>query len=120
MNEGYFVIADELDAKLHPKLLRYIIELFKDQKINKKGAQLILTSHDMVNMDSSVFRRDEIWFCSLGSDNSSNLYSLVSFVTPNGCKVRKDASYSKQYQEGLYGAAPYITKGFDWMVSDEQ
>ena len=120
LNEGYFVIADELDAKLHPKLLRYIIELFKDQKINKKGAQLILTSHDMVNMDSSVFRRDEIWFCSLGSDNSSNLYSLVSFVTPNGCKVRKDASYSKQYLEGLYGADPYITKGFGWMVSDEQ
>ena len=120
LNEGFFVIADELDAKLHPKLLRYIIELFKDRKINKKGAQLILTSHDMVNMDSSVFRRDEIWFCSLGNDNSSNLYSLVSFVAPNGCKVRKDASYSKQYLEGLYGADPYITKGFDWVVSDEQ
>ena len=66
LQEGRLVIIDELDAKLHPKLLRYIIELFKDRKINKKGAQLILTSHDMVNMDSSVFRRDEIWFCSLG------------------------------------------------------
>ena len=120
LNKGFFVIADELDAKLHPKLLRYIVELFKDREINKNGAQLVLTSHDMVNMDSSVFRRDEIWFCSLGNDNSSNLYSLVSFVTPNGCKVRKDASYSKQYLEGLYGADPYITKGFDWMVGDEQ
>ncbi len=120
LHEGFFVVADELDAKLHPKLLRYIIELYKDKEINKKGAQLILTSHDMVNMDSSVFRRDEIWFCTLGCDNSSNLYSLVSFVTPNGCKVRKDASYSKQYLEGLYGADPYITKGFDWMVGNEQ
>ena len=117
---GLLVLADELDAKLHPKLLRYLIELYKDPSINKNGSQLILTSHDMVNMDSEVFRRDEIWFCSLRLDNSSNLYSLVSFIGENGHKVRKDESYCKRYLEGLYGADPYIKKGLEWGGSNEQ
>lgn len=41
------VIIDELDAKLHPKLLKYVISLFKNKEINQYGAQLLFTSHDM-------------------------------------------------------------------------
>ena len=36
LQEGRLVIIDELDAKLHPKLLRYVISLFKNTNINKK------------------------------------------------------------------------------------
>ena len=39
LQEGRLVIIDELDAKLHPKLLRYVISLFKNRNVNKKGAQ---------------------------------------------------------------------------------
>ena len=38
---GGTVMVDELDAKLHPKLLRYVILLFKDPEVSKNGAQLI-------------------------------------------------------------------------------
>lgn len=114
LEEGRLLLADELDAKLHPKILRFLIELFKDKTINKKGAQLIMTSHDMVNMTHDVFRRDEIWFCAQGRDRSSTLYSLVSFVEENGKKVRMDAKFSKRYLEGYYGADPYIEKGLCW------
>lgn len=62
LNEGRLLIVDELDAKLHPKLLRYIISIFKDKNINKYGAQLVFTSHDIITMRSTVYRRDEIWF----------------------------------------------------------
>ena len=55
------MIIDELDAKLHPKLLRYVISLFKNMNVNKKGAQLLFTSHDLSTMKNTVFRRDEIW-----------------------------------------------------------
>ena len=41
LREGRLVIIDELDAKLHPKLLRYVIAMFKNPKINQNGAQLI-------------------------------------------------------------------------------
>ena len=50
LREGRMVIIDELDAKLHPKLLRYVISLFKNKEINKYGAQLLFTSHDMYTL----------------------------------------------------------------------
>ena len=38
LERGGTVVVDELDAKLHPKLLRYVILLFKDPEVNKHGA----------------------------------------------------------------------------------
>ena len=114
LREGNLMIADELDAKLHPKLLRYIIELFTDPKSNKKGAQLLLTSHDISTMIPEVFRRDEIWFCALNPENASKLYSLIAFRKENGQPPRKDEVYGKQYLEGRYGADPYIRRILDW------
>ncbi len=111
---GSPVIADELDAKLHPKLLRHIIELFTNPATNKHSAQLLFTSHDMTTMTSQVFRRDEVWFCAKGADNSSQLYSLKSIKKPNGKPPRKDEVYSKQYLEGRYGADPYIQRILHW------
>lgn len=116
---GNLVIADEMDAKLHPKLFGYIISLFTDPLINKKNAQLICTSHDLYNMNKERFRRDEIWFCSMNANFESKLYSLVQFKMANGTKPRNDGSYSKQYIEGKFGADPYIRKGLKWEDIDE-
>lgn len=114
LHKGSLVIADEMDAKLHPKLLRYISGLFTNPSINTKGAQLIFTSHDMSTMKPSVFRRDEIWFSALNKDSASKLYSLVEFRKDNGAKVRNDETYDKQYIEGRYGADPYLKNILDW------
>ncbi len=114
LNEGTLMVADELDAKLHPKLLRYIIELFTNSKSNKNGAQLLLTSHEITTMIPEVFRRDEIWFCALNPQNASKLYSLISFKKENGQKAKNDEVYGKQYLEGRYGADPFIRKILDW------
>lgn len=119
LKEGTLLIADELDAKLHPKLLQYIIELFTDSKTNRKGAQLLFTSHDITTMSPEVFRRDEIWFCALNPQNASKLYSLVSFKKENGQIPRNDESYGKQYLEGRYGADPYIRKILNWGAENE-
>ncbi|WP_084145979.1 AAA family ATPase [Anaerovorax odorimutans] len=116
LQSGNLMVADELDAKLHPKLLRYIIELFTNPKVNKHGAQLLLTSHDMTTMIPAVYRRDEIWFCALNSSNASTIYSLIAFKKENGKSPRKDESYGKQYIEGRYGADPYLRRILDWEV----
>lgn len=65
-------------------------------------------------LNSEVFRRDEVWFCAKGADNSSQLYSLKSIKKPNGKSPRKDEVYSKQYLEGRYGADPYIRRILHW------
>lgn len=114
LTKGTVLVIDELDAKIHPVLLRHIIMMFNDMSINKHKAQLIFTSHDLSTMNSNVFRRDEIWFAAKGRNQNSKLYSLVEFKNEKGESVRKDAKYDKQYLEGKYGADPYLKKIIDW------
>ena len=111
---GTTFVIDELDAKIHPVLLRHLIMMFNDMSINKKKAQLIFTSHDLSTMNSEVFRRDEIWFVAKDNVQNSKLYSLVEFKNEKGESVRKDAKFDKQYLEGKYGADPYLRKIIDW------
>lgn len=111
---GTTLVIDELDAKIHPVLLRHIIMMFNDMNINKKKAQLVFTSHDLSTMNSEVFRRDEIWFVAKGNAQNSKLYSLVEFKNDKGESVRKDAKFDKQYLEGKYGADPYLRRIIDW------
>lgn len=111
---GTTLVIDELDAKIHPALLRHIIMLYTDIEVNRKGAQLIFTSHDLTTMNSDVFRRDEIWFVAKGNSQKSKLYSLVEFKNSKGESVLKDAKFDKQYLEGKYGADPYLRRIIDW------
>ncbi len=118
LQEGRLVIIDELDAKLHPKLLRYVISLFKNPKVNKNGAQLLFTSHDMSTMKNTVFRRDEIWFAALNEKRSSEIYSLYEIRHEDNERVKSTAAFDKQYLEGRYGADPYLQNmlsGGDWL-----
>lgn len=111
---GGVIVIDEMDAKLHPKLIRYIIELFSNPHSNKNKAQLIFTSHDLSTMKKEFFRRDEIWFVAKDNLQGSKLYSLVEFKDKDGNSVRKDATFDKQYLEGRYGADPYLKCCLNW------
>lgn len=114
LQKGGVMAIDEMDAKLHPKLIRYIIELFGNPKSNPHKAQLIFTSHDLSTMKKEVFRRDEIWFAAKDKEQSSKLYSLVEIKDGDGKGIRKDATFDKQYLEGRYGADPYLRCCLDW------
>ena len=114
LNEGRMLVIDELDAKLHPKLLKFVIMLFKNPEINKKGAQLIFTSHDVSTMKSSVFRTDEIWFACKREDETSELYSLYELRDESGNRIQPSAAFDKQYLEGRYGADPYFSNMMNW------
>lgn len=109
LREGRMVIIDELDAKLHPKLLRYVISLFKNKEINKFGAQLLFTSHDMYTLKNTVFRRDEIWFAAENKAHESEIYSLHEIRGEDNDRIKSTAAYDKQYLEGRYGADPYLS-----------
>lgn len=111
---GGTALVDELDAKLHPKLLRYVILLFKDPEVNKGGPQLLFTSQDVSTMRNDVFRRDEIWFAARDEDEASRLWSLSDLHEPNGNLVSKNAAFDRQYLAGRYGADPYLTRIEEW------
>ena len=114
LTEGRLLVLDELDAKLHPKLLRFLIMLFKNPEINQRKAQLIFTSHDISTMKSSVFRTDEIWFAYKNDDEASDLYSLYELRDENGNHIGPNTAYDKQYLEGRYGADPYFRNMMEW------
>lgn len=112
LKNGSIIFIDELNSKLHPLLLRTILQLFLNKDINKKHAQIIFTSHDVWQLKSNIMRRDEIWFTEKDDKGISNLYSLSDFVDDEGEKIRKDEDYQKNYLLGKYGAIPKL-KGFE-------
>lgn len=93
------IFVDELNVKLHPLLLKFIIDLFYNS--NSK-AQLIYTTHDTTLMDKKFFRRDQIWFVQKDEFGYSELSALSDF------KVRSDASFEKDYLAGVYGGIPLL------------
>ena len=105
--EGATLIIDELDAKLHPILLKYIIRLYTSPEINKKKAQLIFTSHDLATLNGEFFRRDEVWFVSKNRQETANLYSLVNFKYTG-------ENYSEEYLMGKFGADLYLRRFVEW------
>ena len=114
LKEGSLLVVDELDSKLHPKLLRFIVMLFQDPAINKNGAQLVFTSQDVSIMRNDVFRRDEIWFAARGEDEENSLWSLSDIHEPNGNLVNKNAAFDRQYLSGRYGADPILDRLLYW------
>ena len=109
---GVFFI-DELNARLHPLLVRNFILTFLNPEINVNHAQLIFTTHDTWQLSNQLLRRDEIWFTEKDNNGLSELYSLADFVNEDGSRIRKDESYEKNYLFGKYGAVPSLkTIGF--------
>ena len=106
-NGGVFFI-DELNARLHPLLVRNFVLTFLNPEININHAQLEFTTHDTWQLSNQLLRRDEIWFTEKDENGVSTLYSLADFVDEDGARIRKDESYEKNYLLGKYGAIPTL------------
>ena len=93
------IFVDELNSKLHPLLLKFIVDLFYAEE---STAQLLYTTHDTTLMDKKFFRRDQIWFVQKNAYGCSELFALSDF------RVRPDASFEKDYLAGVYGGIPLL------------
>lgn len=109
LGSGTMLFIDELDIKLHPLLLRHIIELFTNRETNPLGAQLVFSSHNLICLDCSDLRRDEIWFVEKNGQKSE-LYSLAD-VKSNNTSIRSDLDFGKHYLSGRFGAIPFQNDG---------
>ncbi len=108
LGKGSVFFIDELNARLHPLLVRNFLLTFLNPEINKNHAQLIFTTHDTWQLSNQLLRRDEIWFVQKDERGVSSLYSLADFVNEDGVRIRKDESYEKNYMIGKYGAIPVL------------
>ena len=114
---GSVLFVDELNARLHPLLVRTLVLTFLNPETNPNHAQLIFTTHDAWQLNSNILRRDEVWFTEKSQGGISTLYSLADFVDEDGTKIRKDENYEKNYLLGKYGAIPTM-KYFDMFKGD--
>lgn len=118
---GGTLVVDEFDASLHPMALMNIINIFHNDDINKKNAQLIFNTHNPIFLNSNLFRRDEIKFVERDEEaHQSQHYSLSDFGTTGDKGVRLHEDYMKNYFISQYGAIKDIdfTSIFENLIDD--
>ncbi|MCD8130352.1 MAG: ATP-binding protein [Lachnospiraceae bacterium] len=102
---GGTLVVDEFDASIHPMALMNIINIFHNNDINTRHAQLIFNTHNPAFLNSNLFRRDEIKFVERDDDTHlSVLYALSDFGTTGDKGVRKHDDYMRHYFVSEYGA----------------
>lgn len=105
LRRGSVLLVDEIDASLHPHLSSVLIGMFLDRELNRKGAQLIFTSHDTFLLSPQAeapLDPEQVWFTEKTTDGAVELFSLAEF--PN----RKADNVARRYLSGRYGAVPRL------------
>ncbi len=103
LKHGFVLFIDELPDNLHPRLVRFLVQLFHSVDTNPNNAQLIFTTHETSILNQEVFRRDQIWFCEKDEHQASTVYPLTDFSPRKG---RENLELA--YLSGRYGALPTI------------
>ncbi|MDL1963316.1 MAG: ATP-binding protein [Deltaproteobacteria bacterium] len=104
LGNGLVLFVDELDASLHPLLVRFLLNLLHNSETNRHNAQLVFTTHDTTVLDQTLMRRDQVWFVEKDAENATCLYPLSDY------KPRKGEALQKGYLYGRYGALPFPDK----------
>ncbi|PCK01970.1 MAG: hypothetical protein COA42_22510 [Alteromonadaceae bacterium] len=103
LEQGMTLFFDELESSFHPHMAELIVKIFNDPLINKKGAQLIFTTHDLTLMAPDKMRKDQIYLVQKNA-RGSELDSLESFDT----SLKDSSPFAKWYNEGRLGGIPKI------------
>ncbi len=108
-NEPITLLADELGASLHPRLLDRLIRSVNDAPATGMRSQLIFATHETGLLESRdglppALRRDQIYFTRKDAKGVSELYSLAEFKD----EARPVHNIRKRYLSGLYGAIPSV------------
>ena len=101
-SDRVFVI-DELDRSLHTQLLRLLLESYLASCLPESRSQIIFTTHDVLQMDEGLLRRDEMWVTDRKNDGSTELIPLSSYKG-----IRDDTSVRTSYLRGHFGGTPKL------------
>lgn len=93
-----FLMMDELETSLHPKIQKYFISQFLD---NEQKSQILLTTHNIDLIDSGLFSDSEICFAIKEPNGNTTLHSISDFTG-----VRKGVSRKHMYEAGKFDRLP--------------
>lgn len=103
LEKGSVFFIDELNARLHPLLVRNILITFKNPEINVNRAQLVFTAHDTWQLANHILKKEEVWFVEKDKDGKSQLYSLGDI--PDVVDFNQE-----DYLLGKFGAVPKLRR----------
>lgn len=107
LKESLILPIDELEASLHPDLLKHFILSFL---VNSKKSQLIFTTHSReLLLEKDMLRQDTIWFTQKNPKGATELFSVSDFDTTI---IRKESSLYNAYKSGKFGAVPNLKDYF--------
>lgn len=104
---GGVILYDELDASLHPLLLRKLLELFTDENNNNRNAQIIVTCQDVSLIDYLKENVSQICFTKKDKYGKTIFHSLDEY---NGVELKK--KLQDLYMLGSFDAIPNL-EGFN-------
>lgn len=93
---------DELDRSFHTELSRALINGFLQACTPDSRSQLIFTTHDLMLMDPTRLRKDQMWL--VEKVNGATTLTAVSEFEG----LRSDRDIRKSYLQGRLGAIPVI------------
>lgn len=96
-------VVDELDRCMHTILTMRLVSDFLAGCDPDTRKQLMFTTHDLLLMDQSVMRRDEMYIAQRGTDGCSELVGLAEFKG-----IRFDKDLVRSYLDGRFGGIPML------------
>ena len=105
LNDGDIVCIDELDTSMHPLMVMELLRLLFTFNDSENQAQVVFTTHNPLLLDTTLLRRDQVWFTDKDSEGEGHLYPLTEYAP------RKEESLIRGYLSGRYGALPFLPKG---------
>lgn len=101
-------VVDELDRCLHTMLTKRLVQDMAATCGPNVRKQLLFTTHDLLLMDQSVMRRDEMYVTERGLDGASELVALAEYKG-----LRYDKDLVRSYLDGRFGGIPMFGEDGD-------
>ncbi len=105
--QGSIVFYDELDASLHPLLLRKLFDLFRNKETNPNNAQLVISCQDVSLLDYLKDNISQICFTQKDDNGQTVFHSLDEY---SGIELKK--KLQDLYLLGSFDAIPRL-EGFN-------
>ncbi|MCK5523943.1 MAG: ATP-binding protein [Thiomargarita sp.] len=101
LKNGHLLILDEIELKLHPNLVAFLLGLFQNEAENPLCAQLIFSFHNTAFME--FLAPEQLWFAEKNEEGQTELFSAADF---QDIKDLHQRNLENLYRLGRFGATP--------------
>jgi len=101
LKNGSLLILDEIELKLHPNIVAFLLGLFQNASENPLCAQLIFSFHNTAFME--LLAPEQLWFAEKNEDGQTELFSAADF---QDIKDLHQRNLENLYRLGRFGATP--------------